>query len=205
MRNEKQNRPQEQNKENGEVDENPKDEMREGNGRNKIKTLEDWDNEMNVVESSRKSSWAEDTEAQTTIEKKSSRANALLKLAITILTFMCAFASFSDNFNSLTPTAEVQVLNINWFQKKPDGDDEGLQKTLPTTCTNPTLMQPQYYCFLVPLSLPILLVALYFHWLSMRSSSMHSSVEDIRSTSHRLTTQKGSPIGSNTGSSHQCL
>ncbi|CAN4108708.1 unnamed protein product [Withania somnifera] len=52
------------------------------------------------------------------------RANALLTLAITILAFMCAFASFSDNFNSPIPTAEVQVLNINWFQKKPDGDDE---------------------------------------------------------------------------------
>ncbi|KAK4339605.1 hypothetical protein RND71_041067 [Anisodus tanguticus] len=56
------------------------------------------------------------------------RANALLTLAITILAFMCAFASFSDNFNSLTPTAEVQVLNINWFQKKPDGDDENGQE-----------------------------------------------------------------------------
>ncbi|MCD7453728.1 hypothetical protein HAX54_021960 [Datura stramonium] len=52
------------------------------------------------------------------------RANALLTLAITILAFMCAIASFSDNFNSPIPTAEVQVLNINWFQKKPDGDDE---------------------------------------------------------------------------------
>ncbi|KAL7174247.1 hypothetical protein ACSBR2_033493 [Camellia fascicularis] len=26
----------------------------------------------------------------------------------------------------------------------------------------------RYYCFLVPLTLPILLVAVYFHWLSMK-------------------------------------
>ncbi|KAK4739206.1 hypothetical protein R3W88_002903 [Solanum pinnatisectum] len=52
------------------------------------------------------------------------RANALLTLAITILAFMCGIASFSDNFNTPIPTTEVQVLNINWFQKKPDGDDE---------------------------------------------------------------------------------
>ncbi|CAH9145189.1 unnamed protein product [Cuscuta epithymum] len=52
------------------------------------------------------------------------RANALLTFAVTILALMCAIVSFSDNFNSPTPTAQVQVLNINWFQKKPDGDDE---------------------------------------------------------------------------------
>lgn len=52
------------------------------------------------------------------------RANALLTFAITILALMCAIASFSDNFNSPSPTAQVQVLNINWFQKKHDGDDE---------------------------------------------------------------------------------
>ncbi|XP_055816783.1 signal peptidase complex subunit 3B [Solanum dulcamara] len=52
------------------------------------------------------------------------RGNALLTLAITILAIMCGIASFSDNFNSPIPTTEVQVLNINWFQKKPDGDDE---------------------------------------------------------------------------------
>ncbi|KAG8375960.1 hypothetical protein BUALT_Bualt09G0013500 [Buddleja alternifolia] len=34
-------------------------------------------------------------------------------------------AFVSDNFNLPPPTSEVQVLNINWFQKKPDGDDEG--------------------------------------------------------------------------------
>ncbi|CAH9073633.1 unnamed protein product [Cuscuta epithymum] len=67
------------------------------------------------------------------------RANALLTFAVTILALMCVIVSFSDNFNSPTPTAQVQkpeivdlliiffkiqVLNINWFQKKPDGDDE---------------------------------------------------------------------------------
>ncbi|KAL1546043.1 signal peptidase complex subunit 3B-like [Salvia divinorum] len=52
------------------------------------------------------------------------RANALLTFAITILAIMCAMASVSDNFNSLSPTSEVQVWNINWFRKKPDGDDE---------------------------------------------------------------------------------
>ncbi|CAH9110602.1 unnamed protein product [Cuscuta europaea] len=52
------------------------------------------------------------------------RANALLTFAVTILALMCAIASFSDTFNSPTPIAQVEVLNINWFQKKPDGDDE---------------------------------------------------------------------------------
>ncbi|KAL1833441.1 hypothetical protein ACET3Z_003092 [Daucus carota] len=52
------------------------------------------------------------------------RANALLTFAVTILAFMCAIASFSDTLNSPTPTAHVQVLSINRFQKRPDGDDE---------------------------------------------------------------------------------
>ncbi|KAK1360923.1 Signal peptidase complex subunit 3 [Heracleum sosnowskyi] len=52
------------------------------------------------------------------------RANALLTFAVTILAFICAIASFSDNLNTPTPTSNVQVLNINRFQKKPDGDDE---------------------------------------------------------------------------------
>ncbi|KAK4487478.1 hypothetical protein RD792_005884 [Penstemon davidsonii] len=52
------------------------------------------------------------------------RANALLTFSITILAVICGIASFSDNFNSPSPAAQVQVLNINWFQKKPDGDDE---------------------------------------------------------------------------------
>ncbi|KAK4746161.1 hypothetical protein SAY87_012473 [Trapa incisa] len=52
------------------------------------------------------------------------RANSLLTFAATILAMMCAIASFSDNFNSPTPSAQVQVLNINWFQKQQDGNDE---------------------------------------------------------------------------------
>ncbi|EPS62987.1 hypothetical protein M569_11803 [Genlisea aurea] len=52
------------------------------------------------------------------------RGNALFTFALTVLAFMCGIASLTDNFNSPSPTSEVQVLNINWFQKKPDGDDE---------------------------------------------------------------------------------
>ncbi|GAA0186214.1 protease [Lithospermum erythrorhizon] len=52
------------------------------------------------------------------------RINALLTFSVTILALMCAIASFSDNFNSPSPSSEVQVMKINWFQKKPDGDDE---------------------------------------------------------------------------------
>ncbi|KAK7258837.1 hypothetical protein RIF29_24425 [Crotalaria pallida] len=52
------------------------------------------------------------------------RANAVLTFAVTILALMCAIASFSDNFNNPTPVAQVQVLNINWFQKQPHGNDE---------------------------------------------------------------------------------
>ncbi|GER45712.1 signal peptidase subunit [Striga asiatica] len=60
----------------------------------------------------------------TTMHSFGYRANALFTFAITILALMCAMASFSDNFNTSSPTSQVQVLNINWFQKKPDGDDE---------------------------------------------------------------------------------
>ncbi|KAL9320295.1 hypothetical protein ACSQ67_012134 [Phaseolus vulgaris] len=52
------------------------------------------------------------------------RANALLTFSITILALMCAMASVSDNFNTPTTSAQVQVLNINWFQKQPNGNDE---------------------------------------------------------------------------------
>ncbi|XP_062178307.1 signal peptidase complex subunit 3B [Alnus glutinosa] len=52
------------------------------------------------------------------------RANALLTFAVTILALMCAMASVSDNFNHPSPSARVQVLNINWFQKQPNGNDE---------------------------------------------------------------------------------
>ncbi|KAL3635862.1 hypothetical protein CASFOL_020409 [Castilleja foliolosa] len=52
------------------------------------------------------------------------RVNALSAFAITILALICGIASFSDNFNSPSPSAEVQVLNINRFRKKLTGDDE---------------------------------------------------------------------------------
>ncbi|KAG9142791.1 hypothetical protein Leryth_005543 [Lithospermum erythrorhizon] len=45
------------------------------------------------------------------------RINALLTFSVTILALMCAIASFSDNFNSPSPSSEVQVMKINWFQK----------------------------------------------------------------------------------------
>ncbi|KAF8038923.1 hypothetical protein BT93_B1469 [Corymbia citriodora subsp. variegata] len=52
------------------------------------------------------------------------RTNALLTLGVTILALMCAMASFSDNFNLPSPSADVQVLNVNWFQKQRNGNDE---------------------------------------------------------------------------------
>ncbi|CAL1407297.1 unnamed protein product [Linum trigynum] len=52
------------------------------------------------------------------------RANAVLTFGITILALICAMASISDNFNSPHPSAEIQILNINWFQKQPHGNDE---------------------------------------------------------------------------------
>ncbi|CAN1748488.1 Signal peptidase complex subunit 3B, partial [Linum perenne] len=52
------------------------------------------------------------------------RANAAFTFAITILGLICAMASVSDNFNSPSPSAQIQILNINWFQKQPHGNDE---------------------------------------------------------------------------------
>ncbi|KAG6478674.1 hypothetical protein ZIOFF_062118 [Zingiber officinale] len=52
------------------------------------------------------------------------RANAVVTFAVTILAVTCAMVSLSDNFNSPSPTADVKVLNINWFQKQPNGNDE---------------------------------------------------------------------------------
>ncbi|XP_076919409.1 signal peptidase complex subunit 3A-like [Bidens hawaiensis] len=52
------------------------------------------------------------------------RANALVTFSLTILAFICAIASLTDNFNSPSPTANVQILNVNRFQKRPNGDDE---------------------------------------------------------------------------------
>ncbi|VFQ67412.1 unnamed protein product [Cuscuta campestris] len=46
----------------------------------------------------------------------------------------------------------------------------GLSKLLPAS-GNPiiaAIQNDRYYCFLVPLTLPVLVVAVYFHWLSMK-------------------------------------
>jgi signal peptidase complex subunit 3 len=51
------------------------------------------------------------------------RANALLTFSVTVLALICAMATFSDNLNSPSPSAHVQVSNINWFQKS-KGNDE---------------------------------------------------------------------------------
>ncbi|XVE59103.1 hypothetical protein DITRI_Ditri05aG0018500 [Diplodiscus trichospermus] len=52
------------------------------------------------------------------------RLNALLTFVVTILALMCAMASLSDNLNAPSPSAEIQIMNINWFQKQPQGNDE---------------------------------------------------------------------------------
>ncbi|KAF5199841.1 Signal peptidase complex subunit 3b [Thalictrum thalictroides] len=52
------------------------------------------------------------------------RANALVTFGVTILAVMCAMASLSDNLNFPSPTAHIQVMNVNWFQKQPNGNDE---------------------------------------------------------------------------------
>ncbi|XP_050381947.1 signal peptidase complex subunit 3B [Argentina anserina] len=52
------------------------------------------------------------------------RANAVVTFAVSILALICCMASLSDNFNSQSPTAQVKVLDIFWFQRQPNGDDE---------------------------------------------------------------------------------
>ncbi|KAI4294741.1 hypothetical protein MLD38_040927 [Melastoma candidum] len=52
------------------------------------------------------------------------RLNALVTFSLTSLGVMCGLVSFSDNFNLPSPSADVRVLNVNWFQKHPDGNDE---------------------------------------------------------------------------------
>ncbi|KAK9137195.1 hypothetical protein Sjap_007789 [Stephania japonica] len=52
------------------------------------------------------------------------RANALSVFALLILAVTCFMASLSDNLNVPTPTAEVRVLDVNWFRKLPSGNDE---------------------------------------------------------------------------------
>ncbi|KHG26407.1 hypothetical protein F383_08249 [Gossypium arboreum] len=52
------------------------------------------------------------------------RLNGLLTFSVTILAIMCAIASLSDNLNTPSPTADIKIMNINWFQKQPQGNDE---------------------------------------------------------------------------------
>ncbi|MCL7038525.1 hypothetical protein MKW94_003427 [Papaver nudicaule] len=45
-----------------------------------------------------------------------------------------------------------------------------LSKLLPPSSNQiiSAIQNDRYYCFLVPLTLPVLVVAVYFHWLSMK-------------------------------------
>ncbi|KAI0510716.1 signal peptidase complex subunit 3B [Dendrobium catenatum] len=52
------------------------------------------------------------------------RANAIITFSLTIVAVICSLASFSDNFNTPSPTAEIEVSNFNWFQKQRNGNDE---------------------------------------------------------------------------------
>ncbi|XP_020588333.1 signal peptidase complex subunit 3B [Phalaenopsis equestris] len=52
------------------------------------------------------------------------RANAIVTFSLTIVAVICSLASFSDNFNTPSPTAEIEVSNFNWFQKQRNGNDE---------------------------------------------------------------------------------
>ncbi|KAG7991508.1 hypothetical protein I3843_02G080000 [Carya illinoinensis] len=52
------------------------------------------------------------------------RGNALLTLGVTVLALMCVIASLSDNLSVPSPSANVQVLNFNWFQKQSEGNEE---------------------------------------------------------------------------------
>ncbi|XP_042967172.1 signal peptidase complex subunit 3B-like isoform X3 [Carya illinoinensis] len=52
------------------------------------------------------------------------RVNALLTLGVTVLALMCVIASLSDNLSVPSPSANVQVLNFNWFQKQSEGNEE---------------------------------------------------------------------------------
>eukprot|EP00252_Welwitschia_mirabilis_P008891 TRINITY_DN2113_c0_g2_i1.p1 TRINITY_DN2113_c0_g2~~TRINITY_DN2113_c0_g2_i1.p1 ORF type:complete len:168 (-),score=29.72 TRINITY_DN2113_c0_g2_i1:244-747(-) len=52
------------------------------------------------------------------------RINGLVTFAITILAALCVAATISDLFNTPTPEANIQILNINWLQRQPNGNDE---------------------------------------------------------------------------------
>ncbi|RWR93721.1 signal peptidase complex subunit 3B [Cinnamomum micranthum f. kanehirae] len=52
------------------------------------------------------------------------RANAVLTFSVMVLAALCAMASFSDYLNVPSPNAYLKVVNINWLQKQPNGNDE---------------------------------------------------------------------------------
>ncbi|RVW55503.1 Signal peptidase complex subunit 3B [Vitis vinifera] len=53
------------------------------------------------------------------------RANGVLSLSLTILALLCTVASLSGGILNLPPpSAQVEVVNINWFQKHRSGNDE---------------------------------------------------------------------------------
>ncbi|ONK78945.1 uncharacterized protein A4U43_C01F1290 [Asparagus officinalis] len=52
------------------------------------------------------------------------RANALVTFAGTMLACCAASPLSIRTTSTFLPTADVQVLNINWFQKQPNGNDE---------------------------------------------------------------------------------
>lgn len=82
---------------------------------NETKKKKNWTTESRIEEQNQQ----EQGEIQTRFHRKTIpkgnmhsfgyRANALVTFAVTILVIMCAMASFSDNFNSPSPTASVQV------------------------------------------------------------------------------------------------
>jgi len=52
------------------------------------------------------------------------RSNALFTFGVTILAIMCIMVSVSDNFNTASPQAQIEVLKINRFKRQPNGNDE---------------------------------------------------------------------------------
>lgn len=54
--------------------------------------------------------------AEETMHSFGHRANASFTFALTVLALLCALASFSDNFNSQSPEAQVQVRFIQYIR-----------------------------------------------------------------------------------------
>ncbi|PKU74409.1 Signal peptidase complex subunit 3B [Dendrobium catenatum] len=47
------------------------------------------------------------------------RANAIITFSLTIVAVICSLASFSDNFNTPSPTAEIDVLRLTLVVQYP--------------------------------------------------------------------------------------